>query len=655
MKRVIAFLLVTVFLASFVSSEDEKGYYVITHSENDLAKVQETIKDTFGEEIESYIYPNQYLVYTTEKDLEHIDAIVSYEPYDLANHLSDLDIGEKNEYLVHLFDHANAENIAYNLEEKGIVVEQVDNNVIQVSLDEDSFDSFDMTGVKIVEERPEEVQFSQMTKVVTGMTTTWQRFGIYGGTQTVTVLDGGLDTGIDDATMHDDLEGRIVSMIDMHAGANSDNCVDYDSHGTHAAGVVLGNGLLSGSNPLTKSYGGSYAGAVPEAQLIFHCVGGDQGSTFKVPPSLLASFIPSYLSGSRVHSNSWGTNTLVGTYNPRSQSIDDYTWNNKDFTVVFATGNFLGAGTVLPPSTAKNAIAVSGHWRDDMNQRTGPEGPTTDGRFKPDILAPSIATNNPSAEGIVSTKSSQQLSFPVGCQGGPGNGMEPFYCEQSGTSVAAPWIAGGVALIREYYQTERSVSNPSAALLKATLLNGGQQVNGKPIPSFENGWGRMDLSASLPKNKKQLKFVDEQTGLTIGNKNTYTYYASAQKPFILTLVWTDAKGSCITPTAPCQSQKQLVNDLDLKVIDPQGTIYHGNDIVAPFDDTKDRLNNVEQVRINTPIPGKYTVEVEAFTVPVGAQDYAFVLTHQPGRGDSRPEQVKDSDLRICMKPNGQPC
>ena len=86
-------------------------------------------------------------------------------------------------------------------------------------------------------------------------------YGINGSGQIIAIADTGLDTGYNNESMHDDLEGRIIS---IHDTANDGDVSDTNGHGTHVAGSALGNGASSG---------GLYSGAAPEAQLIFQAIG----------------------------------------------------------------------------------------------------------------------------------------------------------------------------------------------------------------------------------------------------------------------------------------------------------------------------------------------------------------------------------------------
>lgn len=475
------------------------------------------------------------------------------------------------------------------------------------------------------------------------------RLGLYGAGQTIAFADSGLDTG-NVSTLSADFSGRIVAAYGLKRPGEWS---DLYSHGTHVIGVAAGSGSLSGGNPAAHSYDGSFAGMAPEAGLVIQSIG--DGTIYVYPPlNLNDLFQPALNDGARVHNDSWGSPSQ-GLYTSYSQQVDSFIWNHRDFVAVFPAGNdgrdgnsngVTDLGSMYAPGTAKNCITVGATeglrstgrittyyaaWpadfpanplRDDyisdnpngMVAWSG-RGPCSDGRIKPDICAP--GTN------IVSARSHSALTQPWWVA------YDANYAYWGGTSMSTPMVAGAAALVREHYVKNKGV-DPSAALVKATLLNGaaditpGQYTPPYPAevparPNSVEGWGRLDISSVLdPPAPKVVEFVDDAAGLSTGQDRVHTYSVlGSSTRLCVTLVWTDPPGSPI-------ASKQLVNDLNLTVTDPQSNVFRGNGVV-------DSTNNVEGVDIASPIPGTYTITVSAANVPTGPQPYALVVSGElPG-------------------------
>ncbi|HHN94475.1 MAG TPA: hypothetical protein ENK17_06880, partial [Anaerolineae bacterium] len=117
----------------------------------------------------------------------------------------------------------------------------------------------------------------------------------------------------------------------------------------------------------------------------------------------------------------------------------------------------------------------------------------------------------------------------------PGDAVDEHYLMMGGTSMATPLTAGAAALVREWLTRIKGVSNPSAALMKAILINGaadmppGQYGSGstQEVPALRpnnvTGWGRVDLVESLnPPAPRRVWFEDNTTGLSTGSTAVYT-------------------------------------------------------------------------------------------------------------------------------------
>lgn len=113
-------------------------------------------------------------------------------------------------------------------------------------------------------------------------------------------------------------------------------------------------------------------------------------------------------------------------------------------------------------------------------------GPTSDGRIKPDFVVPgnellSARSHFPKVPPNVNDSS---LHFHL-------EGMR-------GTSMATPTAAGFAAAIRQYLRTQHNIESPSAALIKAVLINSASPL--KPnvtYPNFNAGFGRVQFNDSI--------------------------------------------------------------------------------------------------------------------------------------------------------------
>ena len=479
-------------------------------------------------------------------------------------------------------------------------------------------------GVKWVEEAPVWKLTNNVARDIMNVGPIGNPKNLFGKGQIVAVADTGLDRGsTDPAKLHDDFENgngnsRVIQILDL-AGDGAVSDVN-SGHGTHVAGSVLGNGVKSGSNPLSHDYVMSYAGVAPEAELIFQAVEDNSNEYLTgIPNDLNLLFDQARTAGAHIHTNSWG-NSVSGAYTSFSEDVDENAWNNRYFTILFAAGNegidsnadgIIDLYSVVAPGTAKNCITVgdsesnrppgssptpaydfpwgTGSWAVEYpvapiasdHVSNNPEGmaafssqgPCLDGRTKPDVVAP--GTN------IISTLSSRASPSGLWGSGGLTGGLEKYYVFSGGTSMSTPLVAGSAALVREFY-TDQGVT-PSSALIKGTLINGAKDMSGQyetyevvdgPRPNQAEGWGRVDLQKTLfPSNPRKMEYHDVTPGLTTGGTDRYgVEVTDTTEPLRVTLVWTDYPGS---PTAG----GGLVNDLDLSVIDPLGTTHYSNGAV----------------------------------------------------------------------------
>ncbi|MCQ2560129.1 MAG: S8 family serine peptidase, partial [Clostridia bacterium] len=418
--------------------------------------------------------------------------------------------------------------------------------------------------------------------------------------QIVAFADSGLDKGsISD--IHPDLrtqEGQMPKVIALNSWAGREKADDPDGHGTHMAATIAGTG--AGSE--------QWQGLAPGASLYFQGLLNAQGQ-INLPDDLSTLFDPAYAAGARIHVDAWGTSGNY--YNDHARQIDTYIQQHRDLLVILAAGNNGSYnGTLTCEANSKNALAVgaSASVRLDLDDtyKSSSEtasfsscGPTVDGRIKPEILAPGTS--------IISACSSQTKSNLSGYS---------QYTSMQGTSMAAAVTAGSSALLRELLAESWQMPDPSAALMKALLLEGARTDNG---PS-QKGFGILDLtSTAIAIKENMLMAEDEGIFLQEGLIRNYTYSVSdSQNVFKATLVWSDPPGND-------GGENYLVNDLDLIVIAPDGSQLTGNHFLGTG--SKDSLNNVEQVYIAAPLPGEYTIRVRGASIGGSSNGQQFALTY----------------------------
>ncbi len=391
----------------------------------------------------------------------------------------------------------------------------------------------------------------------------------------------GVSIGVGDDGLvgpHVDFQGRIdVSRVPSDRG----------THGDMVAGIFMGAGNI---DPTAR---GMAAGAF--------------GHMYDVWDVIDDAPVDHPTLGVMVTNTSYSNGCNAG-YTSFANTADDQANQMPGLLHVFSAGNAgtsdcgYGAGSGWGNVTGgikigKNVLAVANLDNDGNLQNSSSRGPAHDGRIKPDIAS--------NGAGQISTRDPND------------------YRAGGGTSAAAPGIAGLSTQLYHAYRELNGGSDPESALIKACLLNTAED-RGNLGPDFLFGYGRVNAYRAvrvLEENTYWSNTVDQGANTT-ASINVPAGTAQLR----VMLYWLD-------PAAGANASFALVNNLDLQITDPQSNAYLPW-VLDPTPDPalldlpatrgSDNLNNMEQVTIESPIPGNYTVSVSGAAVPFGPQKYYIV-------------------------------
>ncbi|HEV2355711.1 MAG TPA: S8 family serine peptidase, partial [Puia sp.] len=397
------------------------------------------------------------------------------------------------------------------------------------------------------------------------------------------LLGNGVVIGVGDDTdpyTHVDFTGRQIDRFGAPPGSG---------HGVHTSGSAAGGGILD-------PYG---EGMAPRSTLVSQYF----SDIILDAPVYITDYDMTLTSNSYTDYDNGCIND--GTYDALANYTDAQAFMYPNLLHSFAAGND-GAYTCSPYplqyatiksgfQAAKNILTIGNDNNANYNiSYTSSCGPVNDGRIKPEIVAG--GTN------VYSTW--------------PNN----TYVTTSGTSMAAPAVTGTLALLVERYRQLHPGADPSSALLKALVCNTATDL-GNPGPDYVYGFGSVNALAAVSMLEN-----NQYATASVNNGNTVSStinVPSGTAQLRVMLCWTDYPGAPYAAAA-------LVNNLDLTVADPGSTIHHPlilnpdpahvGDIAVEGIDT---LNNIEQVVINNPTGGAFTIGVSGTSVPQGPQNYAI--------------------------------
>lgn len=448
-----------------------------------------------------------------------------------------------------------------------------------------------------------------------------------GGANTIEALAGYTGAGVR-GHIYEGVEANHPDFNTVLTQVGPALCSGAESHGHCTAGIVFGNGTSAASA----------RGMAPDAVGFYTRYVSSTNATCAQGPSR------NTIIGTAVNTNnvmfttaSWGQ-TRTFFYTSDSADADDIVFDHR----LPWTQSQSNAGNQdsRPQAWGKNILSVGGVFHgnnstaaDDTWGGGGSTGPAQDTRSKPDLAA---------------YYDNVWTSDRTGAAGySAGNSFTGF----NGTSAATPIVAGHNALAiqmytdhlftpprvqggsrfqnRPYAQTLKALQIACANMYTPTATNNRREHVGYGFPSLANMYNRRDKISIIP----------EDVNIQQGNTHTYTFNVAPGESILkICMTYLDPAGN---PAAAFDR----VNDLDLRVIQPNGISYWGNRGLDGAGQTnqsasggsRDTRDTVENVIRNNPLAGNWTVIVTAPSLTVdantstGATDATYALVVNGGR------------------------
>lgn len=472
----------------------------------------------------------------------------------------------------------------------------------------------------------------------------------------------GLDLNGSDDRVKDKLgmwDGGSININHQEIGERGRN-IDSRSisdHSSHVAGIMISKGINSDVRGMVN---GANLRAWDFNNDISELTGAAANKSDGSPGLLITNHSYGYQAGwvydPSVNKWRWYGNTSVakfqdykfGQYDASAASLDRLANDAPYLLMVKSAGNnrgengpaqgevyFLGSGSdtstvarlrndgydiISTTGNAKNILTVGAV---DMNFRFpyinediklseySSWGPTDDGRIKPDLVG--VGTN--------------LLSIGTGTKD---------YTLQTGTSMSSPNVAGALLLLQEL-NVKRNNTYLKASTIKGIALHTSHDIQ-EIGPDYQSGWGLLDIekaSKIILNNTLSTKIIEGT--LSQGDSTSLTVIASGEGNLEASISWTDpaatAQGTVLNEKKP-----KLVNDLDIRIKDEDGTVYFPF-ILDPSKPEKaattgdNILDNFEKIIVPNTIPGKtYTISYfHKDTLKNNRQNFSLVLSGIGGK------------------------
>ena len=417
--------------------------------------------------------------------------------------------------------------------------------------------------------------------------------GLFSGTAGASVPIAVMDTGLninhlDIATNRESICGANF-VYNQPRVDEADLWVDDGLHGTHVTGTIAGNGYAE------LRYAGMAPGVrhIRFAKVLSHFGSGasdsiQRGMDFLAQPSSCAEagwssvrVKPLIVNMSLSASNRSFEGRGIG-----ARKLDAVVWGHRQLYVVAQSNS--GISGFSNYGTAKNSLAVGAVLDSGDIASFSSHGPTADGRLAPQIVATGVA--------IWSTQ---------------GGGNRGNYLRLSGTSMAAPSVAGVAALLMDAVQAHREYPALTRARLMASAIKPdawlhspnrfpADNSNGPGALQVQYGLGKVSARTSVLNRNQADGWV---SGSAVSKLNNGEYaHRDIEVPentsrLDLVMTWDEPPTDTIG--------QAVLNDLDLW-LDRDGDC--GSAACGERSSTS-RKDNVEWIILRDPPPGTYRVKI----------------------------------------------
>ncbi len=300
----------------------------------------------------------------------------------------------------------------------------------------------------------------------------------------------------------------------------------------------------------------------------------------------------------RYTNHSIGVAGPQGGYDSRAREHDLRIASLPNHIVSYSSGNS-GGSTGISPYAFPKWANITGSFKESKNQ-------ITVGAISAEDVIESFSSRGPMYDGRI---------IPQLVDEGA-----------DGTSFSSPKVIGQFAVLAQAFKDKNGGAEPESSLLRAVVMNTADDL-GNPGPDYIYGYGRPNLRRAysiLDKNQYMTSTVAH--GVT--NNHTITIPENVKQVRVM-IVWPDVAASVNADAA-------LVNNLNLSLTAPSSTTYNPwvldsspsvASISAPATRGIDNLNTIEQVTLDNPVSGSWTVNVNGNDVPLGPQKYFVVYEY----------------------------